>query len=137
MFLVDGINTTLEHVQKIRRLIARIRPDNVHLNTAVRPTAEASAVRVPETRMQQIAAAIGPRAEVVADYAHVHDQPEFQAQRDDVLEMLARRPCTVDDVASGLSMHPNHVLKFIEELTAQGRIREARRGNQAYYVATP
>jgi len=135
VFFLAGLNTEPDQIQKIRALVDRIRPDKVHLNTAVRPTAEVFATRVPEPQLQEMADQLGPNAEVVADYSHVHDESEFKAQRDDVLDMLKRRPCSLDDIASGLGMHPSHVLKFIEELTARNAISEDRRGDMVYYVA--
>lgn len=136
VFFLEGINTDADQVQRIRAIVDRIQPDKVHLNTAVRPTAEACATRVSEPQLREIANQLGPNAEVVADYSHVHDQSEFKAQRNDVLDMLKRRPCSLDDIASGLGMHPNHVLKFIEELTGNSSIREENRDGVRYYVAT-
>ena len=135
VFFLDGVNTDDEQVAKMGRLIERIRPDKVHLNTAVRPTCEAFAARVSESRMGELCAALGPKAEVIADYSGVHGQAEFQAQQGDVLDMLRRRPCTADDLAAGLGMHRNHVLKFVETLEANGSIRQERRGSAVYYVA--
>ncbi len=135
VFFIEGLNTDAEQVDKIRSWTERIRPDKVHLNTAVRPTAEASAVRVAQDRLESIAERLGPRAEVIADFSHVHEQADFQAQRDDVLAMLQRRPCSLDDIASGLGLHRNHVLKFIEELEEKQLIQQQRRGDVIYYLA--
>jgi len=135
VFFVEGINTDDAHVRKMRALVDRIGPDKVQLNTAVRPTAEEFAVRVDEERLKAICAGMGPRAEVVADFRHVHEGEEFKAQRADVLDMLKRRPCSVEDVASGLGMHRHHVIKFVAELKTRGEIREERRGDVLYYSA--
>ena len=136
IFFVEGLNTDDAQVEKMRQIVGEIGPDKVHLNTAVRPTAEAMAARVPKSRMQQIADALGANAEVVADYSRVHDAPEFQGQRADVLDMLKRRPCSLSDIASGLGMHQNQVVKFVTALKTDGSIREERRNDVLYYVAT-
>ena len=51
VFLVEGVNASREQVRKIGEWVETIRPDKVHLNTAVRPTAETAVCRVPEGRM--------------------------------------------------------------------------------------
>lgn len=40
VFLVDGINTSPDHIHRLKTLIAKVRPDKVQLNTAARPTAD-------------------------------------------------------------------------------------------------
>lgn len=49
--------------------------------------------------------------------------------------MLRRRPCSVDDIASGLGMHPNEVLKSVEHLQADGLIDWSQAGGTLYCKA--
>jgi len=41
----------------------------------------------------------------------------------------------VEDIANGLGMHPNEVVKYIETLRSSGRIVESRVGGKTYYRA--
>ena len=59
-----------------------------------------------------------PKAEVVTDFRDVHNRAEYRADREDVLRLLRRRPCTAHDIAQGLGMHHNEVSKHLEELTS-------------------
>jgi len=74
-----------------------------------------------------------PPAEVIADYRGVHAQNEFKAGRQNVLEMILRRPCSLEDIASGLGMHRNEVIKHIEELEARHLIEKRPSGSMLYY----
>ena len=47
---------------------------------------------------------------------HIHAAPEFKAQAEDVLEMIRRRPVTLDDIAAGIGAHRNEISKHIEAL---------------------
>ena len=49
--------------------------------------------------------------------------------------MLARRPCSIDDISQGLNLHRNEVIKYIEELSAQGKIQSELQNNRLYYTA--
>ena len=77
----------------------------------------------------------GAVVEVVADYEGTHSQPEFAARRQDVLEMVSRRPCTVEDIAGGLGLHRNEVVKYVDELVTEGKLVGEARDDVVYYKA--
>jgi wyosine [tRNA(Phe)-imidazoG37] synthetase (radical SAM superfamily) len=135
VFLLEGLTARDGEVEDLVRAARRIVPDRIQLNTATRPTAEASAKRVEFSRMQSIAARFDPPAEVVADSRGVHARSEFRAGRSGVLEMLRRRPCSLEDIVEGLGMHRNEALKHIEELDAEGRLRRSSSGGKVYFSA--
>jgi wyosine [tRNA(Phe)-imidazoG37] synthetase (radical SAM superfamily) len=72
IFIVDGINTDAEKIANIEKAIELINPDKVHLNTAVRPTADPDIKRLSAEKLQEIASRFGPKCEVVADFFQVH-----------------------------------------------------------------
>lgn len=55
VFIVPGMNDTPEQVDRIAELAQRFRPDDISLNTAVRPTADASLRACPSDQMAQLA----------------------------------------------------------------------------------
>ena len=133
VFLLGGMTAIPAEFDKMAGWIDRIQPDRIQLNTVTRPPAEEFALPVSREDMERFATALGPRAEVIADFRQVHQQSEFTARRQDVLELLRRRPCTVDDVAAGLSMHVNEAVKFLTELMEQGAVVAQSRGSRTYY----
>jgi wyosine [tRNA(Phe)-imidazoG37] synthetase (radical SAM superfamily) len=137
VFLLAGHTAVDAEVQKIIDCVARIRPDRVQLNTATRPTAEDFAVAVPPARLAEIAARFDPPAEVIADFRGVHAHSDFRAGHDAVLDLLRRRPCTLDDVAAGLGLHRNEAVKYLDELAACGRVRTRSADERTYYSAEP
>jgi len=133
VFLLAGHTAIDSEVGRIAECVSRIRPDRVQLNTATRPTAEDYAVMVDRKRMADLANRFDPPAEVIADYRGVHAQSDFKAGRDSVLEMIRRRPCSLDDIAAGLGMHRNEAVKYIEELNAEGRLAKRSSGGKLFY----
>ena len=136
IFLLAGRNDVVAEVAKLAGCVSRIKPDRVQLNTATRPTAEEYAMCVERARLDELASMFDPPAEVIADFRGVHERPEFAAGRSDVLELLRRRPCSVDDIATGLGMHRNEVVKYLEELSAEALVHSTPVTDKVYYKAT-
>ena len=135
VFLVGGVTDTDEQVEKLASLVRRIGPERVQLNTVTRPPAESGTRAVARERMERIAEAFEPTAEVVADWRGTHEQPAFSALRSDVLDLLKRRPCTVSDIAEGLGIHRNEVVKYVEELASRGMIEAEKTDRGIYWRA--
>ena len=60
-------------------------------------------------------------------------QADFQAEAQSVLEMIQRRPCSLEDVASGLSIHRNEAIKHLEELVCKGLAETCLFGGRLFY----
>ncbi len=140
VFLVAGVNTEAEQIGKLKGLIQRIRPDKVHLNTAVRPPAEPDVQAVPAATLDAIARQIGGNCEVIgAPPAAVSDEHRQRAQAD-VVSVLKRRPCSVEDICTGLAMDRMEAQKHLSHLQDLGVVTIERRGDITYFqirVDTP
>ncbi len=135
VFLVLGLNTADSDIENLKACIERIRPDKVQLNTAVRPAAEAFVQPVPPARMEQICTMLGPNAEVIAEAEALAQAPAAAATRRDVLEMLRRRPCTLQDIATGLAIRPDEAVKYARLLIESGDVVEQHEGERLFYRA--
>ncbi len=133
VFLMKGTTDRENEILKIKTWTDRIAPDRIQLNTAVRAPAEDFVEIVEEDKLKEIARLFGPSCEVIADYTKVHDLVEFKRTRDDVLQMLIRRPCSIDDISAGLNLHRNEVVKYIEELLDHNLIQKRKRLNKIFY----
>jgi len=134
VFLAGGITDREAEIIKIKTWTDLINPERIQLNTAVRIPAEDFVRIVSKERMEKIAEFFGPHCEVVADYSKVHDLSEFHSTRDDVLELLKRRPCSIDDISGGLDLHRNEAIKYVQELLDQNLIRMEKRDDKALYI---
>ena len=75
-----------------------------------------------------------PTAEVIAEF-HTEKDLKLQANKETILSMLQRRPCTANQIAKGFGMHLNEVSKYLGNLMRTGQIREERKNNTVYYAA--
>ena len=135
VFVLGGVTDVNAEVEAIAKAVRHIAPDRVQLNTVTRPPSEDFAYSVPTDELARLAPLIAANAEVIADYQHVHEQPAFVARGEDVLGLLRRRPCTVEDIASGLGIHRNEAVKYVEQFLAEKRIDSRRRDYRTYYFA--
>jgi len=135
VFLIEGMNTDVEQITRLRELIRRIRPDKIQLNSAVRPAAEKGIEALSRERLEEIAQQIGGHCEVIGAAPAVEPSRHEQRACADVLSMLKRRPCSVLDISAGLRIPPNEAIKYITELQQQGTIASERRGTVTYYFS--
>ena len=133
VFLLGDLNSMPSQVLKIIECIDTIRPDKVQLNTAVRPPAEDFARMVSQPEMITIKALFGEIAEVISPYGDAPAMHEMETTTEAVLTMLQRRPCALEDIASGLGIHRNEALKHIVRLKEQKLLQEVRMGELLYY----
>jgi wyosine [tRNA(Phe)-imidazoG37] synthetase (radical SAM superfamily) len=135
VFLLAGITTTEMEFDGLQTCINSIRPDKVQVNTVSRPPAESFAEPVPRKQLEVITRELYEKAEVIADYRGVQKSEYFSAKRDDILLLLKRRPCSVEDIIAGLGIHRNEVVKYVEELLTAGKIAAKPQGKRLYYNA--
>jgi wyosine [tRNA(Phe)-imidazoG37] synthetase (radical SAM superfamily) len=136
VFLVDGMNTDTEQVAKIKGLIERIRPDKIHLNTAVRPTADANVKKVAIEKLHTIAAALGDSCEVIGDFSARHQLRHGETTAQDVFSMLKRRPCSLQDISAGLGISPDLAVKHLAGLQCRGLVESYRKNRTVFFKAT-
>ncbi len=136
VFLTAGVSTTDKEIEHLRAAIEKISPDKVQINTVSRPPAEHFAEPVPKRQLESVAQRISAQAEIIADYGQVHQKYGYSAHQQDILSLLQRRPCTVDDIANGLGLHPNEVVKYIHHLLSEQQITATHTKRKTYYVCS-
>ena len=147
VFFVEGINTADEQIAKIKDVIELINPDKVHLNTAVRPTADLKITRLSAEKLRQIADRLGPKSEVVAEFSPACSGVLSESKIEDVpghhsvanrktqalLSMLKRRPCSLNDICSGLGINHNEAIKSISNLQNRGIIQIEQKDGTVFF----
>lgn len=133
VFIVPGVNTNPEQIGKMKELIGRIGPDKVQLNTAVRPPAEKSVEPASRETLAGIARQLGDNCEVIADVPMGCCDRQAQQVTADVLSMLKRRPCSVQDLCTGLGITADETMRQLCNLRNQGVVAAEPRGDVVYF----
>ena len=133
VFFVEGLNTGTEQIAKIKAAIERIRPDKIQLNSAVRPTAEPNVKRLDAGKLQVIAEELGEKCEVVADTSPAQLGRDVECKAENLLSMLKRRPCSLNDICSALAINRNEALKYITHFQQQGLIHSEEKNGIIFF----
>lgn len=137
VFLLSGWTTTPAQVARLAALAHAIGPTRVQLNTVARPPAERRAAAVSHAMLQRLARRFGGPVDLLVERGEAPPARTEAAGGDAaVLELLRRRPCTVDGLAAGLGLAPNEALKRVEALRRAGRVRAVRRDGRTFYEAS-
>lgn len=123
VFVVAAFTVFEHELASLQKCVALIQPDRVQLNTVTRPPAEDYATSVSPDRLATIAKTFEPPAEVIGSDPAIATASGAFVQRDDILALVRRRPCSVDDIAAGLGIHRNEVLNHLEELAHGGLVQ--------------
>jgi wyosine [tRNA(Phe)-imidazoG37] synthetase (radical SAM superfamily) len=137
VFIVPGLNDTDAELSALKRAIDKISPDRIQLNTLDRPGTVASVRAASAEELERILAIW--QLDNVSIIAASQARKASQAYREDVesaiLETIARRPCTLQDLASILCLHATEVSKYLDVLAGTGKIRSVRQARGVFYMS--
>jgi wyosine [tRNA(Phe)-imidazoG37] synthetase (radical SAM superfamily) len=131
IFIMPGLNDQTDHLEKLKHAIHQIKPDLVHLNAVDHPGAESWVTAASPKQLELIAAELDWQTEIIARFP---DRKTSNAYHENIetaiLEMIKRRPCTLEDLSQMSGLHANEVNKYLEVLlkTNQVHVRKMERG---------
>ncbi|MFO7570565.1 MAG: radical SAM protein [Smithellaceae bacterium] len=135
VLLVSGVTGMASEVKKIAALAEKIRAQKVQVGTVSRPTYEDFACSVDVKQMKKLAGLFSSSVDIL-DNTPPKDIAGADASAgtdDDILNLLARRPCTLEGICLGLDLHPHDAVKRIEILLRDERIATQKNGLTLYY----
>lgn len=133
VFLLGSITGMLIPIEEMARIAERINPDRIQLNTVVRPPAESFAMPVAKDLLECYAAAFGDKAEVIADLPGKELHHFTNIDPEEVLDLVSRRPCTLDDISTFLGVHRAEAMKYMEQLAGTGQVRCEYQSRRLFY----
>ncbi|MGM0375965.1 MAG: radical SAM protein [Bacteroidota bacterium] len=124
IFILPGYNDNDQELEEIRKAIEKIGPDRIQLNTLDRPGAIKGIRPATEGELNAIKERIQfPNAEVVASSATRKTSTAYRSDTEQtILETIARRPCTLQDMREILGLHTNEINKYLDVMEADGKI---------------
>ena len=139
IFIVPGINDSLESARRFRELVARIKPDKVQLNSLDRPGTEKWVAVPSRESLDAMAAIIGEAAPVesvgrrVGSAAAKTPGLSSDELNSSITEMLLRRPCTAEDVAATLGIPVETARIHLSRMEREGLLTEEQGERGAFY----
>jgi len=135
VFLLGGVTGIPAEVEKIAAIVRRIQPARVQLNSVSRPPAEEFALPLSINQMLALKDFFPGQVDIIPEIERDSAKVSAfaQAREVDILALLSRRPCTINDIAKGLGLHQNVVVKTLEHLRGDGKVIEERIGGSLYF----
>jgi len=136
VMLARGINDPDDQLRRLASLLADLDLASVDVNTPVRPAPGRGVQVSGQARLEIACRLFGPRARTVVSYSGTR-APEADGSDAEraVLELVARRPCTVEDVNASLGLHRREAEELLGDLAARGVVR-SREGEEGTYYYT-
>lgn len=124
VLFLKGYNDSEDELIRLKKAIEKIKPDSIQLNTLDRPGTVEGLIALTTDELKRIIDFWGfPNAEIIASQI---ERTTISSYRSDVesaiLETIARRPCTLEDLHKLLGIHVNEINKYLGTLESEGKI---------------
>lgn len=134
MLFVRDINDDPEELDEMRKVLLDIQPDRIQLNTVDRPPAEEYAAPLNCTELERIKEYFGEKAEVVVRFERQIGKGSHSMVENEILSMLARRPCTVEDISGLLNISKKEVTDFMSSLIKKRKAQSKTYDRRIFYI---
>jgi len=135
VLILPGYNDHEQELQALKEAILKIRPDRIQVNTLDRPGTEKGLRGATRTELQRVMDFWDlDNAEIITPSPKRKNIKTYRSDRETaILETIARRPCTVDDLISLLGLQVNEINKYLDVLEAENRIRSVKQERGIFY----
>jgi len=135
IFLLKGYNDSKDELDLLKNAILKINPDRIQLNTLDRPGTVAGLIPLLKNELQEIIDYWNlAHVEIIAS---AQERTSIESYSGDIetaiLETIARRPCTLDDLHSFLGIHVNEINKYLGTLEANNKIETVNLERGVFY----
>ena len=129
------MNDTTEELTALKQAIKKIAPDRIQLNTPDRPGTVNYIRAADRTELERVLDIW--QLKNASIIAHAPERKKLASYREDaesaILETIARRPCTLEDLAKILGLHTNEVNKYLDVLEADQKIEVVKQNRGFFY----
>lgn len=136
IMLVKGVNNSSSHIRKLKEAISKIKPDKVQLNTVIRPPSEKFARPLSLENLEEIKKIFGENCEIIAEFDKKAQKPPSENLEGLILSMIQRRPVTLSDISTSMGKHKNEIIKYLNFLLEEDKIRPVKHKGLIYYEPT-
>ena len=131
--LVSGVNDNAEELSALARALEPLRPDKIELNTVVRPPAREGTHGLTDAQMVRAASFFSPlKTEIVGVFASETQDNGADEIGIRIVETVARRPCTISELAVSLGVPEKRVELESRRLQEEGKVRPLSFGGKLF-----
>ena len=135
IFILPDYNNTDNELTELKKVILKINPDSIQLNTLDRPGTVSNLRGATREEMQRVVDFW--KLDNVAIISSSQERRNIQSFRSDIettiIETISRRPCTLEDLTKILGMHVNEINKYLDVLEAEKKIKHIEQERGVFY----
>ena len=135
IFILPDYNDNKKELIALKKAIVKINPDSVQLNSLDRPGIKDNLRSATKEELQQIIDFW--KLDNVEIISASQERKKVLSYRKDaetgILETIARRPCTLDDLSKILGLHVNEINKYLDVLESENKIEVVKLKRGFFY----
>jgi wyosine [tRNA(Phe)-imidazoG37] synthetase (radical SAM superfamily) len=135
ILLCRGINDTEAELLRMKETIRQIRPDQIHLNTVVRPPSEKWVAPLTRDEMEKVRQFFGERASIISEFDRHIAPPSEAEMTEKILSILKRRPLSLSDLSQHMGVSKDELEKFLKPLIEGEQVKLRFHQGEAYCEA--
>jgi wyosine [tRNA(Phe)-imidazoG37] synthetase (radical SAM superfamily) len=135
VLIAESINDSADHLSKMAQLLPSIEAASIDINTAIRPAPGCKrSYKCSPAVLEEAKRLFGKRAEIIADYSGRRVVNQYdQSMEAKILNLISRRPCSLDDINVSLGFSLSEIEKVIEKNLQSGLVEERAGKDKNYY----
>ena len=135
IFIVPGINDSVVEVENIKRAVELIKPDRVQINSLDRPGAVSTITTASDQDLNRILDILQlENTEIIkSGFKRKENQTYRKDIENTIVELISRRPCTVEDLQNILGFSRPKIKKYLELLESKNRIIKEKQSRGDFY----
>jgi len=128
IMFVKAVNDGKKEIELMKNAIRELQIDKVNLNTVVRPPAESNVLPLAENELKNVKSMLdeGMLIEVIPEFSMDNKKINNIELEQEVLNLLKRRPCELEERAVSLGAHENEILKYLVQLQSKNTVELVR-----------
>lgn len=125
IFIIDGLNNTKEELDEFKKVIKKINPDKIQLNSLDRPPVEGWVEKAPIKKLEEIIEYWGlENVEIVTKYKSRRLIKSYDENSEKmILNMIEKRPCTLKDLKEVTGINVSELNKYLDVLEKEGKVK--------------
>lgn len=138
VFILPGYNDHQEELEKLKNIIREINPDSIQLNTLDRPGTEPGLRGATPEELQKIKDFWNlENVKIISAAAARKNTTSYRKDTESaILETIARRPCTLQDLTQTLGIHSNEINKYLDVLEKEEKIQSQELDRGVFFQVT-
>ena len=135
VLILPGYNDDQENLSAIRKVLRKINPSRIQLNTLDRPGTVKGIRAATKAELDEIAKAWElEQVEIIAPPEERKKRKSYRSDLESViLETISRRPCTLGDLEKMMGMPKHEIHKYLSSLEDAGKIETIEQDRGTFY----